>query len=112
MRIEILQYHRVFIGNAVLLKPIPDYGESFMVKGKFVGNLDFWSDKHMFASRNNSIVACDEIIYHNSDQDPEALDFALPSHIANDSVEVIEMLERKHGNRKPIPLVRFLNKEE
>jgi 4-amino-4-deoxy-L-arabinose transferase-like glycosyltransferase len=74
----------------------------------------FWYMRNIVSFRYHFhlSVARDEIIYHNSEKDPDALYFALPSHIENDSVEIIDMLERKHGNRKPIPLIRFLNTEE
>jgi 4-amino-4-deoxy-L-arabinose transferase-like glycosyltransferase len=77
-------------------------------KGQF-----FWYMRNIVSFRYHFhlSVARDEIIYHNSDKDPDALYFALPSHIQNDTFEIIDMLERKHGNRTPIPLIRFIQTE-
>lgn len=76
-------------------------------------NLDFWYLKNCVSFRYHFhlSVARDEIIYHNSEKDPDALYFGLSSRICDDKIEIIDMLERRHSDRTPIPLFRFLEEK-
>lgn len=70
----------------------------------------YWYMKNLVSFRYHFhlSVARDEIIYHTSEKDPDALYFSLNKFIENENVEIIDTIERRHNDYSSIPLFRFV----